>query len=156
MNINLTLFGEAITFAILVWVTMKFIWPPISKAMQEREQKIADGLAAADKGKKSLELAEKRIKEQLRATKTQAADIIDQTNQRGAQVVEDAKTAANTEGKKILELAKADIATETEKAQQQLRQQTANLVVAATEKILQRELNAKTNQSLIDKVITEI
>ncbi len=156
MNINLTLFGELITFAILVWVTMKFIWPPISKAMQEREQKIADGLAAAEKGKKTLELAEDRSKKQLRQTRIDATKIVDQANQRAAQVVEEAKTRASTEGKKLLALAKTDIAREHDKAKDQLRQQIASLVIETTEKILQRNVDDKINKGLVDKVIEEI
>jgi len=156
MNINLTLVGEIITFAILVWVTMKYIWPPIMKAMQEREQTISDGLAAAEKGQKSLELAEKKSIEQLREAKTQANDVIDQANARGTQLIEESKGTASEAGKKMLALAKTDIATEKEKAQQQLQQQTAALVIAATEKVLQQSIDVAASQKLIDKAIEEI
>lgn len=156
MNVNITLLGELITFAILVWVTMHYIWPPIQKAMQEREAKIADGLAAAEKSKKNLELSAKKVTEQLRAAKNDAAKIIDHANQRSGQIIEDAKTVANKEGKRLLELAKSDIATEKESAKQQLRQQVAALAVDAAEKVLRSNVDAKANQQLIDKVIAEL
>ncbi len=156
MNINVTLLGEMITFAVLVWVTMKYIWPPIMKVMQEREKTIAAGLEAADRGKKSLELAEKKSKSQLREAKVEATNIVERGNQRAAQMIEEAKAKALEEGKRLLHLAKSDITTEMENARQQLRQQTASLVIDAAEKVLRRNIDAKANAKLIDQVIKEI
>ncbi|MCK4609337.1 MAG: F0F1 ATP synthase subunit B [Gammaproteobacteria bacterium] len=156
MNINVTLFGELITFAVLVLVTMKYIWPPIMKAMAEREKKIVDGLEAAERGEKSLVLAEKKAKKQLQIAKGEASDIVGQANLRSAQVVEAAKDKAQQEAKKIHELAKSDIATESEKAKQQLKADVANLVVAATEKLIATNIDVATNKELIDKFIAEV
>ena len=156
MNINLTLVGEMITFAILVWVTMKFIWPPITKAMREREKKIADGLEAATRGEKSLELAQEKVKKQLREVKLEASGIIDQANKRVAQMLEEAKDKASLEGKKMLDLAKADIGKEMEAAKEELLNQVAALVIEIAEKVLQKNIDAKTNAELINKLLEEI
>lgn len=156
MNINATLIGEMITFAILVWVTMKYIWPPILKAMRDREKRIADGLEAAERGQKSLQLAEQKVTKQLKQVKIEAGNIVDEANMRAAQLVEKGKGKAQQEAKKIFTLAQSDIATETEKAKQQLHGQIATLVLAAAEKVLQGNIDAAANQKLIDKFIEEI
>lgn len=156
MGINITLVGELITFAILVWVTMKYIWPPIIKAMQERQKKIADGLAAAEKGQRSLELAEQKVKRQLKDVKNIASKIIDDANMSAAKLVEEGKHKAVAETKRILTLAQSDVATETEKAKQQLRSEIATLVIEAARKVLHKNIDKAANQKLIDKVIAEI
>lgn len=124
--------------------------------MQEREKEIADGLEAAVKSKKSLELAEKKSKMQLQVAKIEAASIIAQANQRAEQMVDEGRVTAKNKGKKMLELAKADIAAEKDSAQQELRRQVTALVIDTAEKILQSDVNKKANQKLIDKVIAEI
>ncbi|KPJ68130.1 MAG: hypothetical protein AMJ43_01630 [Coxiella sp. DG_40] len=156
MNINATLIGEMITFAILVWVTMKYIWPPIQKAMRDREKKIVDGLEAAEHGQKSLQLAEQRAIKQLKEAKAKAGNIIENANMQAAQLVEQGKGKAQQEAKKIFALAQSDVATEAEKVKQQLRSQIATLVLAAAEKVLQESIDAAANQKLIDKFIEEI
>ncbi len=156
MNINATLIGEMITFAILVWVTMKYIWPPLQKAMRDREKKIADGLEAAERGQKSLQLAEQRATKQLKQAKIEAENIKNDANMQAAQLVEKGKEKAQQEAKKIFTSAQSDIATEAEKTKQQLRGQIATLVLAAAEKVLQGSIDAAANQKLIDKFIEEI
>lgn len=156
MNINVTLLGEIITFAFLVWVTMKYIWPPIVKAMNERQKKIADGIEAAEKSKRNLELTEKSVAKQLREAKVEAASIIDQANQRVAQMIEEAKKTASEEGKKMLTMARAGIATEMENAKQQLHKELATIVLEATNKILQQNINPEINQKLVDQFIAEL
>jgi F-type H+-transporting ATPase subunit b len=156
MNLNLTLLGEMITFALLIWVTMKYIWPPITKAMQDREKKIADGLEAAERGKKSLELAIKRVKEQLRSTKLEATSIIDQANNRAASIIDQATKHASEEGKKILILAKANIAVEMERTKQKLQQELAILVLQATQKFLQDNIDIAAQQKLLNKIIEDL
>jgi F-type H+-transporting ATPase subunit b len=156
MDINLTLFGEIITFALLVWVTMKYIWPPLVKAMAERQKKIADGLAAAEKSQRNLELTEKNIANQLREAKIEAAAIIAQTNQRSAQMIEEAKVKASEEGKKMLVVAKMGINAEVENAKQELRKDAAAMVLAITSKILKQEITPDINQKLVDQFIAEI
>jgi F-type H+-transporting ATPase subunit b len=156
MDINLTLFGEIITFALLVWVTMKYIWPPLLKAMDERQKKIADGLEAAEKSKRNLELTEKNITKQLREAKIEASVIIDQANQRMAAIIEEAKKNASEEGKKMLAVARSGIATEVENAKQQLQKELAGMVMTTTAKILQQQINPEINQKLVDQFITEL
>lgn len=156
MNINVTLIGELITFAVLVFVTMKYIWPPLFKAMEAREKKIADGLEAAERGQKAMDLAAQNVKKQLREAKAKSADIIDQANLRAAQVVEQAKGTAQTEAKKIHELAKSGIATETEKAKRDLYKQVVDLAVDAASKIIESNIDKAANKRLIDQFIEEI
>jgi F-type H+-transporting ATPase subunit b len=153
---NATLLGELITFAILVWVTMKYIWPPITKAMQNRQKKIADGLAAAEKGQKSLELAEQKVKKQLKAAKGEAANIVDEASMSAAKLVEEGKHKAVEESKRILALAQSDVAKESEKAKHELRGEIADLVIIAARKVLHKNIDKAANQKLIDKVIEEI
>lgn len=140
MNINLTILGEIITFAILVWVTMKFIWPPIVKAMSDREKKIADGLEAAARGEKSLELAREKIKKQLKDVKIEANNIIDNANVRVNKMLEEAKEKANLEGKKLLTLAQSDIEKEFEMAKEKLQKEMAGFALQIAEKILKEKV----------------
>lgn len=156
MNVNITLLGEMITFAILVWVTMKYIWPPITKAMNERQKKIADGLEAAERGKRSLELAREKIRKQLQSAKIDAADTIEQANKRVSQMLEAAKKDAGEETRKILELAKSDIATQMKTAKHELRKQIAELVINSSRKVLQETVDVAADKQLIDKFIEEI
>ncbi|MBN2689875.1 MAG: F0F1 ATP synthase subunit B [Gammaproteobacteria bacterium] len=156
MDINLTIVGEAITFAILIWVTMRYIWPPIKNAMHERETKIADGLAAADRGQHSLELAQEKVKKQLQDAKMEAANIIDNANQRMGKIIDDAKERADEEGKHILLMAKKDIAFEMENAKLSLRAEMADLLVVAAQKLLQQTWNADKDKQLVQQIIEEL
>jgi len=156
VNINATLFGQAITFAILIWFTMKFVWPPLMAAMAERAKTIADGLAAAERGKHDLELAEKRAAEILRLGKAKASEIIAVSEKRASEIVEEAKAQAKTEGDRILVAAKADIEQEVFRAKEQLRIQVSSIALAGAGKILGREIDAKAHNDLLDKLVAEI
>ncbi len=156
MNINATLLGQAITFAILIWFTMKFVWPPLMAAMAERAKTIADGLAAAERGKHDLELAEKRAAEILRQGKEKASEIIAASEKRATEIVEEAKEHARAEGDRILVAAKADIDQEVFRAREQLRTQVTAVALAGAGKILGREIDAKAHNELLDKLVAEI
>lgn len=156
MDINVTLFGEMLTFAVLVWVTMKYIWPPLTKALNDRQQKIADGLQAAERGHRDLELAQQKVTEQLRDAKNQAGVIIEQANQQANTIIDDGKVKAQLEGDKILATAKNNIEQEILRAKTQLRQQTTEIAVLVAEKILQQHVDAAQQQKMIDELIEEI
>ena len=156
MNINATLLGQAITFAILIWFTMKFVWPPLMAAMAERTKTIADGLAAAERGKHDLELAEKKAAELLRQGKEKAAEIISASEKRASEIVEEAKNQAKAEGERILAAAKADIEQEVFRAKEQLRSQVTAVALAGAGKILSKEIDAKAHNDLLDKLVAEI
>ena len=156
MNINLTLFGQLLSFVVFVWFTMKFVWPPISKALEERKAKIADGLAAGERGKHEQELAEQRAKEKLVAAKQQAAEILAKAERRAGEIVEEAKDDARAEGDRILKSAQAELEQETNKAREQLRSKVAELAVAGAEKILRKEINADAHKDIVDAVANQI
>lgn len=151
MSINATLIGQMITFALLVWFTMKFVWPPLMQAMEERQKKIADGLAAADKGKHEMELAEKRATALLRQAKEQAADIVSLAQKRAGELVEESKQTAKQEGDRMIVAAKAEIDREIQNAREGLRQQVATLAVTAAEQILQREVDQNRHREILDE-----
>lgn len=156
MEINATLLGQMITFAIFVWFTMKYIWPHIIKAMQEREKRIADGLAAAERGQHELELAQHKATDQMRDAKIHAAEILEQANKRANQIIEEAKERAREEGERLLAMAQGDIAQEMQMAKEKLRKEVATLAIASAEKILERSVDARVQSELVDKLITEI
>jgi F-type H+-transporting ATPase subunit b len=156
MNINATLFGQALAFILFVAFCMKVVWPPIMKALAERKKHIADGLAAAEKGKHALELADKRVVEVLRTAKGQAAEILAHAEKRAAEVVEEAKDNARTEADHILQAAKAEIAREINAAREQLRASVAELAVAGASRILEKEVDAKAHAKLLDGVISQL
>lgn len=149
MNINLTLFGQMIAFAVFVWFTMKFVWPPIMKAIEERKAKIADGLAAAERGKHEQQLAQQRATERLQEAKQQAAEIVARAEKRAAEIVEESKDTARAEGARLLESARAEIEQETNKAREQLRHNVAQLAVAGAERILRREIDAEAHKDIV-------
>jgi len=149
MSINLTLFAQAVSFALFIWFTVKFVWPPLLRAMETRQKTIADGLAAAERGRNELELAGKKSAEVLRDAKHQGADIVAQAEKRAAQIIEDAKAAAKEEGDRLIVGAKAQIEQETFQAREALRRKVAGLVVAGAEKILEREVDAKAHADLL-------
>lgn len=156
MNINLTLIGQSITFALFVWFCMKFIWPPIVSALEARKKQIADGLAAADRGKHELELAAKRASESLHEAKQKAAEIIAQAEKRAAQIVDESKGLAKVEGDRQLAAAQAEIEQEAFRAREQLREQVAGLVIAGAEKVLRREVDAKAHTELLEAIKNEL
>ncbi|MBA3537208.1 MAG: F0F1 ATP synthase subunit B [Tatlockia sp.] len=156
MDINLTLVVQMLVFMAFVWFTMKFVWPPLSKAMEERQDKIADGLSAAERGRKELELAQHRVKDELKQAKAHASEIVEKANRRAAQMIEEAKEDAKLEAQKQGKIAQEQLLQEINRAKEGLRKQVAQLAVAGAEKILNREIDAKTNSSLLDNLIEEI
>jgi F-type H+-transporting ATPase subunit b len=156
LDINFTLVVQMLVFAAFVWFTMKFVWPPLAKAMEERQDKIADGLAAAERGRKELELAQHRIKDELKQAKAQASDIVEKANRRAAQLIEEAKDDAKMEAQKQAKIAQEQLLQEVNRAKMDLRKQVAYLAVAGAEKILNREIDAKENSALLDNLIEEI
>jgi F-type H+-transporting ATPase subunit b len=156
MNINLTLIGQSVTFAIFVWFCMKFIWPPIVNALEARRKQIADGLAAGERGKLELELAAKRATEDLHEAKQKAAEIIAQAEKRSLQLIDEAKNAAKDEGDRMIAVAKAEIEQESHRAREALRGEVAALVVAGAGKVLRREVNAQAHADLLEAIKNEL
>ena len=155
MNIGLTMLSQAVAFAIFIWFTIKFIWPPLMKAIEQRQKQIAEGLAAAERGKQDLELAAKRAAEELQRARVQAGEIISQAEKRGTAVIEEAKTAAKVEAERIVTGAKAEIEQEVFRAKETLRTQVAILAIAGAEKILRREIDAKAHAQLLSGLEAE-
>ena len=156
MNINATLFLQAIVFAILVWFTMKFVWPPITKALDERAEKIAAGLAAADKAKSELSSANKRVEEELAKSKGESAVRLADAERRAQGMIEEAKAKATVEGSKIIAAAKVEAEQQTVKARETLREQVAALAVKGAEQILRKEVNASVHADLLGRLKTEL
>ena len=156
MNINATLFLQAVVFAILVWFTMKFVWPPITKALDERAQKIADGLAAADKAKSELSVANKRVEEELAKSRNESALRLADAVRRAQTMIEEAKAKATEEGGKIIAAAKVEAEQQTFKARETLRDQVAALAVKGAEQILRKEVNAAVHADLLGRLKTEL
>ena len=156
MNMNATLIAQALSFAILIWFTVKFVWPLVTDAMDERNRRIADGLAAAERGKQELEQASQRTAELVREAKQQAQDILAQADKRAGQLIEEAKHAAKSEGDRMLAAAKAEIGQEASRAREVLRVQVASLAVAGAEQILRREVDAKTHADLLTSVQNQL
>ena len=156
MEINLTLVVQALVFAAFVWFTMKFVWPPLSRALEERQDKIADGLAAAERGRRELELATHRAKDEIKQAKLDASDIIEKANRRAQQIIEEAKGEARLEVQQLAKIAQAQISQETSRAKDELRKQIASLAMLGAEKILMREVDEKSNRALLANLIEEI
>ena len=156
MNINLTLIGQSISFALFVWFCVKFVWPPIVNALDERKKQIADGLSAAERGKHEQELAEKRATELLTDAKGQAAELIAQAQKRANEIVEESKADARTEGARLLEAAKGEIDQEVNRAKEQLRGQVAALAVAGAGRVLKREIDEKAHADLLDDLVANL
>lgn len=156
MNINLTLIGQTIAFAVFVWFCMKFVWPPLMAALEERRKKIADGLDAANRAERDLELAQEKAKQQLREGKEEAAQLIEQANKRANQIIDEAKEAAQTEGNRIKAGAQAEIEQEVNRAKEALRSQVATLAVAGAAKILERSVDESAHKELLDKLASEL
>lgn len=156
MNINATLFAQAIVFAILVWFTMKFVWPPITKALDERAQKIAEGLAAAEKAKTELAVANKRAEEALVQSRNEAAARLADADRRAQAMIEEAKARAAEEAARIIAAAKAEAEQQAVQAREALREQVALLAVKGAEQILRREVNASVHAELLQRLKTEL
>jgi F-type H+-transporting ATPase subunit b len=156
VDINLTLIVQMLVFAAFVLFTMKLVWPPLAKALEERQDKIADGLSAAERGRKELELAQHRVKDELKQAKVQSADIIEKANKRAAQIIEEAKEAAKHEAQMQFKQAQEQLTQQVNHAKEELRKRVATLAVTGAEKILMREVDAKANAALLDNLIEEI
>ena len=156
MNINATIIGQTIAMIFFVWFCMKFIWPMLMNLIVERQTFIADGLAAAEKGARSLEVAAVEKDKLLDDARGQAREIIDQANQRANSIVEEARNTADQEGERILVAARAEVEQEANRAREELRSQVAAIAVAGAEKIIAREINAPMHRDLLDKLAAEI
>jgi F-type H+-transporting ATPase subunit b len=156
MNFNATLIGQSITFIVFVWFCMKFIWPPVMHALEERKKKIADGLAAAEHGKHEQELAEERAKEILREAKDQAGEIFSRADKRAAEIVEEAKDDAREEGARLLTAARAEIDQEVNRAREALRGKVVSIALAGAGKVLEREVDESAHGELLNKLAAEI
>jgi len=156
MDINATLIGQAITFAILVWFTMRFVWPPLTQAMAERAQKIADGLAAGEKGRHDLELAEDRAKVLLREGHQKAQEAVAYAQKRADEMVEQAKADARLEAERIIASAQDQIAQETQQAREALQREVGRLALAGAEQVLLREVDAVAHKAFLDKLAARL
>ena len=156
MNINLTMFGQLISFVVFVWITMKYVWTPIMAALEKRKQEIADGLAAAERGQHEQELAKNRAKNVLHEGKAQAADILSLAHKRAAEIVDEAKDHARAEGDRILSAAKADVDQEVIRVREHLRERVAELAIVGAQKILQKEIDAETHKDIVTTLTEQI
>jgi len=156
MNINLTLVAQGITFFAFIWFTVKFVWPPILAAIEERRTTIANGLAAADKGARSLEDAQVKIAGMVEEARGQARQILDQAQTRANGLVDEARVGATQERERILQSGQAEVAQQLNRARDELRAQVAGIAVAGAEKILAREIDPRAHQDLLDKLAAQI
>jgi len=156
VEFNATLLGQAITFAVLVWFTMKFVWPPLTNMMDARAKRIADGLSAAERGKQDLEAAEKRVADELRRARQQATEIVQAGEKRANQIVDDATGTARSESARIVADAQTVIDQEVMRTKEALRQQVADLVVSGAQQILQREIDPAKHADLLATIKAEI
>jgi F-type H+-transporting ATPase subunit b len=155
MNINATLFGQSITFAIFIWFTMKFVWPPIVRAMQDREKTIADGLAAAKKGEERLTRAEEEVHAMLGQAREKANHIIKIADQRADEIVREAQAQALVEGKRLMDAAQDRIEQEKISARHQLRAEVVSIAMSSAEKLIQRTMDDQHHRDLLDKMVSE-
>jgi F-type H+-transporting ATPase subunit b len=153
MDMNLTLLGQMITFAIFVWFTMRFVWPPIVKAMKDRQDKIAAGLAAAEQGEQALQVAKQQVAEQMKGVKDEAAKILEQAHQRATHIIEEAKVQARQEGERLVQSTQDEIKREYNQARADLIKQISGIAVVGAEKILGREVDRASNDRLIDELV---
>ena len=155
MNINLTLIGQMVAFLVFVAFCMRYVWPPIMAAMEERQQKIADGLAAADRARPDLELAQKEAVDRLAEAKKEAAGIVDSANKRAATLIDEAKAAAVVEADRVKELANAEVEREKAQAKEQLMAQVSALAISGAEKVLAAEIDADKHANLLKQLVEE-
>ncbi|PWI31804.1 F0F1 ATP synthase subunit B [Vibrio albus] len=156
MNINATLLGQAIAFAIFVWFCMKYVWPPIMQAIETRQKEIADGLQAAERAEKDLALAKANASDQMKEAKRTAAEVIEQANKRKALILDEAREEAQEERKKILVQAEAELEAERNRARDELRKQVAILAVAGAEKILERSIDKEAHKDILDNITAKL
>ena len=155
MSINLTLIAQAVAFAVFIWFTARFVWPPLLRAIEARQQNSADGLAAAEKGRRELEVSAQRADGAPRDARGRAQDIIGHAEKRALEIVDEAKHAAKAEGDRLVAAAKSEIGQELSRAREQLREQVALIAVAGAERILRREVDAKTHADLLAELKRE-
>ena len=156
MNLNATLFIQTIVFVILGWITMRFIWPPLIKAIEERQRKIADGLASSEKAEKSLAEAKASATDIIKEARVQANKIVEQANRRSNELVDEARGTAIAEGQRVLADARSEVTLESNRAREQLRREVALIAVAGAGKLLGREIDAKAHADLLEKLALEI
>lgn len=156
MNINLTLFGQTITFIVFVWFCMKYVWPPLLNALNERKQKIADGLAEAEKGMQAKALAEQDAAAALAEAKTQATEILAQAQRRADEIVEESKQTARVEGERLLAGARAEIDQEVNRAREDLRQEVVAIALRGTEQLLGREVDQAAHNDLLEDLAQQL
>lgn len=156
MGINLTLFGQMGTFLLFIWFTKKFVWPPVMQALEERRARIAEGLAAAERGQKALEEADAQVAERLREARQQAAQIIEQAERRGAELVEEAKANAEATGERMLAQARGEIEQETNRAREALRGEVAAIALAGAKQLLEKEIDSATHRDLLDRLAGQL
>ena len=156
MNLNLSLFAQAITFAAFIWFTVKFIWPHMLRAIEARQKTIADGLAAAEQGRRSLETSTRQADDAIAQARSRAAEILAQAERRATQLVDEARTAAKEEGNREKAAAKAEIEQEVTRAREQLRDHVASLAVAGAERILRREVDARAHADLLESITRQL
>ncbi len=156
MNLNATIIGQSIAFFVFVWFCMKYVWPPITAILEERQKKIADGLEAAERAQRDLNLAQNKAAEELRDAKKQGADLIELANKRANQIIDDAKEKAREEGQRLIAGAKAEIDLELQRAKEALRAQVAAIAIAGAEKILESSIDQAANEELVKKLATEL
>ena len=156
MNLNMTFFGQMLSFAILVWFTMKFIWPPLNAAIEERQKKIAEGLAAAERSQKDLAQAQQCVDAAMRDARGKANEIIEQAHQRAYQILDQAKTDAMVEATRQKAMADAEILASANRAREDLRKQVSTLAVAGAEKLLRREIDANAHKVLLDDLAAQL
>lgn len=156
MNLNATILGQTIAFAVFVWFCLKYVWPPVTQALAERQKKIAEGLEAADRAQRDLSLAQNKAADDLREAKVKSAEIIDMANKRANQIVEEAKEKAREEGQRLVAGAKAEIEMEVQRAKEELRAQVAAIAIAGAEKILESSVDQAANEELVKKLASEL
>jgi F-type H+-transporting ATPase subunit b len=156
MNLNATIFGQIFAFFLFVWFCQAYVWPPIVKALEERQKKIADGLEAATRAENNLEMAQERAAEMLKEAKVSSAGIIDQANKRANQIIDEAKDKAREEGSRLISGAQAEIEQQINRAREQLRMQVAGIAVAGAEKILEASVDEKTHADLLNKLAASL
>jgi len=156
VNMNATLLGQAIAFAMFVWFCMKYVWPPIMEAIEARQKLIADGLSAAERAAKDLNLAQANASDQLKEAKRAATEIIEQANKRKGQILDEAREEALTERQKILTQGEAELESERKRASDELRKQVATLAVIGAEKILERSIDVEAQKDILDNITAKL
>lgn len=156
MSINLTLIGQMLTFLVFIWFTMRYVWPPITKAMHDRQVHIAEGLSAAERAKRELELAQHKSVELLRDAKLEASQIVEMANRRSAQIVDEAKEQARVEGHQILENAQREVHQLLMHARESLRKEVTELAIDAAEKVLEKEIDEQSHEKLLNQLVAEL